>query len=102
VGTRDRNVTGVQTCALPISEQLDRGLIDFGVLIGRPDLSKCDALPLPARDVWGVLMPAGCPLAQKAAVAPEDLWDKPLIVSRQKIGRAACRERGGVTWEERV
>ena len=67
-----------------VTEQLDKGLIDFGVLIGRPDLSKYDALPLPARDVWGVLMPAGCPLAQKAAVAPEDLWDKPLIVSRQR------------------
>lgn len=67
-----------------VTEQLDKGLIDFGVLIGRPDLSKYDALPLPARDMWGVLMPAGCPLAQKAAVAPEDLWDKPLIVSRQK------------------
>ena len=79
-----------------VTEQLDKGLIDFGVLIGRPDLSKYDALPLPARDVWGVLMSAGCPLAQKAAVAPEDLWDKPLIVSRQKgadLTHWLCRSR---------
>ena len=67
-----------------VTDQLDKGLIDFGVLIGAPDLTKYVCLPLPARDTWGVLMPADCPLAQKQAVGPEDLWDKPLILSRQK------------------
>lgn len=67
-----------------VTEQLDRGLIDFGVLIGTPDLSKYDALPLPARDVWGVLMRRDSPLASKEAICPEDLWEAPLIMSRQK------------------
>ncbi len=67
-----------------VTEQLDKGLIDFGVLIGTPDLSKYDSIPLPARDVWGVLMPRDCPLAQKESISREDLWDKPLILSRQK------------------
>ena len=64
--------------------KLDKGLIDFGLLIGTPDLSKYDTLPFPVRDVWGVLMPNDCPLAAKDAVEPEDLWDQPLIMSRQK------------------
>ncbi|WP_294500573.1 LysR family transcriptional regulator [uncultured Gemmiger sp.] len=67
-----------------VTEQLDKGLIDFGLLIGTPDLSKYDTLPFPVRDVWGVLMPNDCPLAAKDAVEPEDLWDQPLIMSRQK------------------
>ena len=67
-----------------VTDQLDKGLIDFGVLIGTPDLTKYDSIPMPVRDVWGVLMPADCPLAGKEAVTPEDLWDKPLILSRQK------------------
>ena len=35
------------------------------------------------KDTWGVLMRRDSPLAQKDAVFPQDLWDKPLILSRQ-------------------
>lgn len=35
------------------------------------------------KDVWGVLMQRSSPLAEKDSVTPEDLWDKPLILSRQ-------------------
>jgi DNA-binding transcriptional LysR family regulator len=35
------------------------------------------------RDVWGVLMPRSSPLAELESVRPRDLWDKPLILSRQ-------------------
>ncbi len=47
---------------------------------------------------WGVLMRRDAPLAEKAAVGPEDLWDKPLIVSHQRgddnfLGRWLKRER---------
>ena len=65
-------------------ENLDKGLIDFGLLFGGVDPRKYDALPMPACDRWGVLMRRDAPLAQKEAVCPEDLWDKPLIVSHQR------------------
>lgn len=67
-----------------VLESLDRGLIDFGLLFGSFDAQKYDALPLPVRDTWGVLMRRDAPLAEKAAVEPEDLWDKPLILSHQR------------------
>ena len=35
------------------------------------------------RDTWGVLMRRDSPLAKKSSVMPEDLWDQPLILSRQ-------------------
>ena len=66
-----------------VTEELDRGLIDFGLLLGDADTSKYEALELPYRDTWGVLMRRDAPLAQKETVAPEDLWDQPVIVSRQ-------------------
>lgn len=69
--------------AVDVTEQLDKGLIDFGVFIGAVDLSKYNFLNLPAKDVWGVLMQRDSPLAKKDFVRPEDLWDKPLIMSRQ-------------------
>lgn len=66
-----------------VTEELDRGLIDFGLLLGDVDTSKYEALELPHRDTWGVLMRRDAPLAQKETIAPEDLWEQPVIVSRQ-------------------
>ncbi len=69
--------------AVYVMEQLDKGLIDFGLLYTPVDPSKYDSVEIPIRDVWGVLMRRDSPLAEKNAIAPEDLWDKPLILSRQ-------------------
>ena len=66
-----------------VTEELDKGLIDFGILLDPRDLSKYDYLRIPEKDVWGVLMRRDAPLAQKDAIRPEDLWDKPLILSSQ-------------------
>lgn len=66
-----------------VMEELDSGLIDFGLLFGEIDTSKYDYLNVPYKDTWGVLMRRDSSLASKEAVTPEDLWDKPLIVSRQ-------------------
>ncbi len=67
-----------------VLEYLDKGLIDFGLLFKEVDAHKYEAIPVPIRDTWGVLMRRDSPLAEKEAIRPEDLWDKPLIVSHQK------------------
>ena len=67
-----------------VLEYLDKGLIDFGLLFGGVDQQKYDILPLPVRDTWGVLMRRDAPLAEKEAIEPQDLWDKPLIISHQR------------------
>lgn len=66
-----------------VMERLDKGLIDFGLLVGPTDISKYDFIRLPVKDQWGVLMPKDSPLAQKETIQAEDLWDKPLIISHQ-------------------
>ena len=80
-----------------VLEYLDKGLIDFGLLFTEIDLQKYEAVPVPIKDTWGVLMRRDSPLAEKEAICPEDLWDKPLIVSHQKgdniyLGRWLKRE----------
>ena len=67
-----------------VMEQLDKGLIDFGILYDSVDLSKYDSVKIPESDVWGVLMRRDAPLASKEVITPEDLWDKPLILSQQE------------------
>lgn len=71
--------------AADVIEHLDQGLIDFGVLLDPANLSKYDSLRLPVKDVWGVLMRKGSPLSERASIRPEDLWDKPIIISRQAM-----------------
>ena len=67
-----------------VLEYLDKGLIDFGLLFTEIDSQKYEAIPIPIKDVWGVLMRKDSPLTKKETICPEDLWDKPLIVSHQK------------------
>lgn len=66
-----------------IVERLDKGLIDFGLLVEPFDNSKYDFIRLPVKDTWGVLMRKDSPLAEKESICAEDLWDKPLIISHQ-------------------
>ena len=66
-----------------VMENLDKGLIDFGILIGNIDKTKYNYITLPVKDVWGVLMRKDSLLSKKDSVTPEDLKNKPLIVSRQ-------------------
>ena len=66
-----------------VMERLDKGLIDFGLLVGEADVSKYDYLKLSQKDLWGVLMRKDSLLSEKEAIVAEDLWDKPLIVSHQ-------------------
>ena len=70
-----------------VLEQLDKGLIDFGMVFGSIDHAKYNSIPLPYKDTWGVLMRKDSPLALKECVSPEDLWDKPLIVSIQEADK---------------
>ena len=66
-----------------VMEKLDKGLIDFGLLVGPVDVSRYDYMRLPVNDIWGVLMRKDAPLAEKDVIRAEDLWDKPLILSHQ-------------------
>lgn len=67
-----------------VAERLSKGLLDFGILFDPIDLSKFEHMKMPMKDTWGVLMRKDSPLAEKESITPQDLWDKPLIVSRQQ------------------
>jgi len=70
-----------------VSEKLDKGLLDFGVLVEPINPKKYDDLRLPVTANWGVLIRKDDPMAEKEVIRPEDLVDKPLIVSKQMLDR---------------
>lgn len=68
-----------------ITEKLDKGLLDFGLLIDPADLSKYDYLKMPVKDTWGLAMRKDSPLSNKKNITKKDLLNIPLIISRQVI-----------------
>ena len=70
---------------IEVKEQIDKGLLDFGILVDPVDPQKYDSLRLPVNDTWGVLMRRDSPLAKRKTVRPKDIKDKPLLCSQQML-----------------
>lgn len=68
-----------------VTERLDRGLLDFAVIVEPPNLQKYHYIEMPACDTWGVIMRKDRPLAAKAAITVDDLIGLPLLSSPQSI-----------------
>lgn len=66
-----------------VSEKLDQGLVDFGLMFEPFDIRKYDTLLLPFADTVGFLMQESHPLAGKKHIRRADLEGVPLIVPRQ-------------------
>lgn len=83
--------------AAVIKEQLDKGLLDIGILMEPVEVEKYDFIRLPKKDVWGILMPEDDSLAHKTSITPADLKNLPLIVSWRIAEREAKAWFGGST-----
>ena len=68
--------------SVDVTEQLDKGLVDFGLMFEPIDRSKYSTLPLPIQDVWGIHIRKDDPFAAQSSVTLRDVLDKPLILSR--------------------
>lgn len=68
-----------------VTEDLDRGLIDFGLVFGETDDTRYDRLAVPYQDHFGILMRRDAPLADRTSIDAADLFGQPLIVSRQTV-----------------
>lgn len=69
---------------IEVSEQLNKGLLDFAILIEPIDLQKYNYIKLPYTDTWGVLMRKDSPLAKLEVIRPEDIKDYPLFLAQQQ------------------
>lgn len=77
---------------ISVIEDLDKGLIDFGLVFGEVDESKYEHIGVPYQDTWGVMMRRDSPLAEKETITVNDLDGLPLIISRQAFKKAELRE----------
>ena len=61
------------------TEKLDKGLLDFGVLIGNIDSSKYDYIDIPYKEVYGLLMRKDSHLSKNKFIEKKDLFDIPIM-----------------------
>lgn len=66
-----------------VKEQMEKGLIDIGVLLEPIDIEKFEFIRLQGKERWVVLMRSDDALAGKEAVCAKDLENKPLILPRR-------------------
>lgn len=66
-----------------VTEKLGKGLIDFGLFVGKVSLKDYDYISLPCSDTWGAIVRNDDPLAQKKSITPDDIKDRELLFSHQ-------------------
>lgn len=66
-----------------VKEQMDKGLLDIGLLLEPVDIEKYDYIRLDIKENWVVLMCPDDPLAEKESVTASDLASLPLILPRR-------------------
>lgn len=97
---------GIRCClysgnAEDVAERLDKGLIDFGLVIQPADIARYDCLPLPVKDRWGAIFPKTWALAGKKTIFPEDLRGVPLLLSQQVLDEGNVLARWfGDLWKD--
>lgn len=85
-----------------VEERLERGLLDFALLIEPVNLSKYDYLRMPEPDQSGVVVATSSPWAELAGVTPSVLAQMPLLVSSRTANRTVDLESwsGGAISQE--
>lgn len=63
-----------------IIEQMDKGLLDIGILLEPVDIEKFDFVRFPKKERYVLLVKSDSDLAKKDFVAAEDLKNEPLIL----------------------
>lgn len=76
-----------------ITERLDKGLLDFAVLIEPIDISKYDYLSLPQKDCWGLIMRKDSELAKLDSIKLKNLENIPIISSKQIMKKNIHNEK---------
>lgn len=63
-----------------IRDQIERGLLDVGLMSEPIDIRKYEFISMPIKEEWGAFVREDSPLIDKDFVTPQDLVDIPLVL----------------------
>ena len=83
-----------------IKDNIERGLLDMGLMSEPIDIRKYEFVSMPIKEQWGALVKEDSPQAKKETITPEDLVGLPLIsavsdIAESNIGKwlGTCLDR---------
>lgn len=80
-----------------VTEKLDKGLLDFAVIVEEPDYEKYFVLQMPEGDRWGLIMPDNCALAQNSRSGWK-ICAGCRFSAQSRAGTPTCRAGAAAIW----
>ena len=68
-----------------VEYKLDKGHLDFALVVRDFDLNKYNFIELPYKDTFGLICRSDNPLCKKKKITFDDMINEPIIVSRQSL-----------------
>lgn len=68
-----------------VEYKLDKGQLDFALVVRNFDLNKYNFIELPYKDTYGLICRSDNPLCKKKKITFDDMINEPIIVSRQSL-----------------
>ncbi len=68
-----------------VEYKLDKGQLDFALVVRDFDLNKYNFIELPYKDTFGLICRSDNPLCKKKKITFDDMINEPIIVSRQSL-----------------
>ncbi|WP_026526184.1 LysR family transcriptional regulator [Butyrivibrio sp. VCD2006] len=68
-----------------IRDDVEKGVLDLGLITRSVDLESCESLEFPEKARWGILVRADHPLARKNTIKAEDLEGESLILPENRV-----------------
>lgn len=65
--------------AINISDYIERGFLDIGLMSEPIDMRKYNFVGMPIKEQWGIFVPQSSPLFEKESVTAEDLAGTPIV-----------------------
>lgn len=65
--------------AVNIQDNIERGLLDIGLMSEPIDIRKYEVISMPVKEEWGALVHTDSPLAKKEYITPSDFIQAPVI-----------------------
>lgn len=83
-----------------VKDMIDRGLLDFGLLLEPVDVSQYDFIELKESEKTGLLIRKDNPIAEKGYVIAEDLLQIPLIIPSRESVRNNMENKIGIDFSQ--
>ena len=83
-----------------IKEQLEKGIIDVGLLLEPVDISRYEFIRIPQKELWGVLVHNSSELYEKSVIKPNDLEGMRMIMPHRILVRNELKNWFGNVYDK--